>query len=224
SAPTVSAYAIWDTTTAFDGAQTLSSQAIDAAGNESSIVSRSVIVDNTAPETMITGGPDGAVAVPQPIFLFTGSDPITPPADLVFAWRLDEGAWTGFASATTVALSDLADGPHTFEVKARDRAGNEDPTPARWTFHVALGPTLTAIAPSSGTPGTMVTMSGAGFAPGPVTVSFNGVPALVRTIANERIVTTVPIGALSGPVVVATTRGTSSRGFTVTTTGDFGVT
>src|SRR5262249_7232361 len=155
---------------------------------------------------------------------FTGSDAITAPADLVFAWRLDEGAWTGFASATTVALSDLADGPHTFEVKARDRAGNEDPTPARWTFHVALGPTLTAIAPSSGTPGTMVTMSGAGFAPGPVTVSFNGVPALVRTIANERIVTTVPIGALSGPVVVATTRGTSSRGFTVTTTGDFGVT
>ena len=224
SAPTVNAYAIWDTTTAFDGAQTLSSQAIDAAGNESSIVTRFVIVDNTAPETMITGGPDGAVAVAQAIFAFTGSDAITAPADLMFAWRLDEGAWTGFASATTVALSDLADGPHTFEVKARDRAGNEDPTPARRMFHVALGPTLTAIAPSSGTPGTMVTMSGTGFAPGPITVSFNGVPALVRTIANERIVTTVPIGAISGPVVVATARGTSSRGFTVTMTGDFGVT
>ena len=223
-APTVSAYAIWDTTTAFDGAQTLSSQAIDVAGNESSIVTRSVIVDNTAPETMITGGPDAEVAVAQAIFAFTGSDAITAPADLLFAWRLDEGAWTGFASARTVALSDLADGLHTFEVKARDRAGNEDPTPARRTFHVALGPMLMAIAPSSGTPGTMVTMSGAGFARGPVTVSFNGVPALVRTIANERIVTTVPIGAISGPVVVASPHGTSSRGFTVTTTGDFGVT
>ena len=223
-APTVSASAVWDTTAAFDGTHTLSSQATDAAGNESPVITRSIIVDNTPPETSITSGPDGEIALVPAIFTFTGSDAITAPADLVFAWRLNGGAWSAFASATSVTLSNLAEGSHAFEVKARDRAGNEDPTPARRTFHVVFSPTLTAIVPSSGTPGTLVTISGTGFTPGPVAVAFNGVPAMVRTVTNDSIVTTVPIGAVTGPVVVATARGTSSRAFTVTTTGDFSVT
>src|SRR5262245_40705226 len=219
-APTVTASTLLDTATTPDGVQMLSSQATDVAGNESAVVSRSIIVDNTAPDTVITSGPDGEVASAQPIFAFTGSDAITATADLVFAWRLDDGPWSGFASVTTVTLSNLAEGPHVFEVKARDRAGNEDPTPARRVFHVTLGPTLMAIVPSRGAPGTLVTMSGAGFTPGLVAVSFNGMPAMVRTATSESIVTTVPIGAVSGPAVVATARGMSSRDFTVTTTGD----
>ena len=223
-APTVTASATWDTTAALDGAQTLSSQATDAAGNESTIVGRSIIVDNTPPDTIITSGPDGEVAAAPTTLTFTGSDGITAPADLVFAWRLDGGAWSAFASATSVTLGELGEGSHAFEVKARDRAGNEDPTPARRTFSVTVSPVMTALVPSSGPPGTVVTISGAGFAPAPVAVTFNSVPALVRTATSSNIVTTVPVGAITGPVVVATARGTSSRAFTVTTTGDFGVT
>src|SRR5690349_2978395 len=41
----------WDTSTALDGAQSVAVKATDVAGNESPIVIRSVIVDNTPPET-----------------------------------------------------------------------------------------------------------------------------------------------------------------------------
>jgi RHS repeat-associated protein len=221
-AATVTASAIWDTTRVTDGAQTLFVKATDVAGNESTGVTSSVIVDNTAPETTITSGPEGDVAITGATFTFTGSDAIAATVDLTFSWRLDSGAWSGFAGATGVTLIDLADGEHVFEVKARDRAGNEDLTPARRAWRVVLRPVITAIVPPSAVAGTFVTLSGHGFSPAPVTVTFNGVPAVVRTATVDAITTTVPIGATSGPVVVATPRGATSAAFTVGTTGDFG--
>jgi len=220
-APTVTAEAAWDTTTATDGAQTLSVKVTDVAGNESTAIARSVIVDNTAPETTITSGPEGDSAVASATFIFTGSDAITTPADLTFSWRLAGGAWSVFAPATSVTLTGLAEGQHVFEVKARDRAGNEDLSPARRALRVVLSPAITAIVPSSGVAGTFVTLSGNSFSLGRVAVAFNGVPALVRTATTDGITTTVPIGATTGPVVVTTTRGTASGAFTVRTAGDF---
>src|SRR5438477_302137 len=130
----------------------------------------------------------------------------------------------GFATVTSVTLTDLAEGQHVFEVKARDRAGNEDLTPARRAFRIVSGPVITAIVPSSGVAGTFVTLSGHGFSAGPVAVAFNGVPALVRTATLAGVTTTVPISATSGPIVVSTPRGAASGLFTVRTTGDFGFT
>src|SRR5436309_13586803 len=65
--------------------------------------------------------------------------------------------------------------------------------------------------PSCGTAGTFVTISGSGFAPAPIAVTFNGAPALLRTVTGERITTTVPIGATTGPVLVTTPRGLHQR-------------
>ena len=198
--------------------------ATDAAGNESPVVTRAIVVDNTPPDTIITGGPGGDIAVTTATFTFAGSDAITTPADLTFAWRLDGGAWSTFASATSVTLSGLVEADHSFEVKARDRAGNEDVAPAARTFRVVLAPALTAIVPSSGTAGTLVTIAGDGFAPGPIAVAFNGASALVRAATAHSITTTVPIPATSGRVVVTTPRGTTSGTFSVTTTGGFAFT
>jgi RHS repeat-associated protein len=211
----------WDTTTANDGAQTLSVKAADAVGNESPFATRSVIVDNTPPETAITGGPDAEVAVDAAAFSFTGFDAITAASDLVFAWRLDGGVWSGFAVTTSATLTGLPEGSHTFEVKARDRAGNEDPTPAARSFRVVLGPVLASVTPATGTAGTLVTLSGSGFSPGPVTVAFNGTPAVIRSATAGAVTTTVPVGATTGAVVVTTARGSASRSFGVMTTGDF---
>jgi len=69
-------------------------------------------------------------------FAFTGTDNLTPATSLAFAWRLDGGPWSAFDSATSVTLAGLIQGPHLFEVKARDLAGNEDPTPAQASFTV----------------------------------------------------------------------------------------
>lgn len=219
-AATVTASVDWDTTTVSDGAQTVSASAADAAGNESAAVSRTLIVDNTPPDTIITGAPDAEIAVAAATFAFTGVDAITAAPDLVYAWRVDGGVWSTFAPATSATLTGLGEGPHTFEVKARDRAGNEDPTPAARSFRVLLGPVLASVTPASGAVGTLVTLAGSGLSPGPVAVAFNGIPAVVRSATADAITTTVPIGATTGPVVVTTPRGRASRPFSVIATGD----
>src|SRR5207247_7915149 len=124
-AASVTATAIWNTTTFADGTHTLGASATDRAGNGTE-TTRVVIVDNTPPDTQITSGPSGEIAVNSVTFAFTGTDNLTPTTNLAFAWRLDGSAFTSFGFATTTTLGGLAEGRHTFEVKTRDLAGNED--------------------------------------------------------------------------------------------------
>ena len=222
-APSATATATWVTTSVPDGAHTLGATATDRAGNTATIT-RGVIVDNTPPHTQITSGPSGIITVATATFTFTGTDNLTPQASLVFAWRLDGGAFTPFTSATTATFTNLAAGSHTFEAKARDLAGNEDPTPASRTFTVVFGPTIAGVNPPSGPVGTLVTITGMNFAPGATQVAFNGVTAILHTITATTITTTVPPGATTGPLTVTTSLGTDSRPFTITTTGDFTLT
>ncbi len=81
-------------------------------------------------------------------------------------------------------------------------------------------------APESGPVGTTVTIDGTGFSTntGQNTVNFNGVPAVVTSATNTRIVTSVPVGATNGSIAVTSPAGsaTSSTPFTVTTGGAVG--
>src|SRR5439155_10797178 len=56
---------------------------------------------------------------------------------IVFSHRLDDGSFSVFTSTTSVTLTGLTFGPHTFELRARDALGNVDPTPAVRHFIVA---------------------------------------------------------------------------------------
>ena len=73
--------------------------------------------------------------------------------------------------------------------------------------------------PNGGAVGTTVTIYGTGFSstPGQNTVTFNGVAATVASSTSTQIVTSVPAGATTGPITVATSAGTasSSTPFTV---------
>ncbi len=222
-AGSVTASASWNTGTAGDGPQTLVATATDRAGNPTT-VSRLVTVDNSPPDTQITGGPSGTISEPSATVTFTGTDNLTAPGSLQFAWRLDGAAFTAFSAGTTATLTGVSEGAHTFEVKARDLAGNEDPTPATQSFTVAFGPTITAVDPASGPVGTFVTMTGSQFLPGPTQVAFTGTAAVVQRLTATGITTTVPIGATTGNLTITTPRGSASRPFTVTTTGDFTLT
>ncbi len=62
---------------------------------------------------------------------------MTSPGNLQFSWRLDGAQFSPFSSQTQVSFTGLTPGPHVFEVKARDLAGNEDPTPATQAFTVS---------------------------------------------------------------------------------------
>jgi RTX calcium-binding nonapeptide repeat (4 copies)/Bacterial Ig-like domain/Glycosyl hydrolase catalytic core len=129
-----------------DGSHTFSVRATDAAGNVGPEASRAFTVDTTPPTTTITSGPPGATNDPTPTFSFS-SDP-----GASLQCRLDSAqasAWQGCSSPRTVA--HLADGPHTFEVRAKDAAQNVGPAASR-TFTVdtaevsVSGSTLTVTA------------------------------------------------------------------------------
>jgi hypothetical protein len=87
--------------------------------------------DLTAPETTITSGPSGTVSSNSASFSFTSSE-----SGSSFACQLDTGAWSDCASPKH--YSGLADGSHTFTVRATDAAGNTDSSPANRTWTVEV--------------------------------------------------------------------------------------
>ena len=134
-APLATASAEWNSALGEDGIYTLVARATDRAGNVVS-VTRTITVDNTPPQTDIAG-PETTAGGAR--FTFTGRDNLTPVAELEFAWRLDGGAWSAFSPSTMATLAELGAGSHRIEAKARDRAGNEDATPAALAFSIASG-------------------------------------------------------------------------------------
>jgi hypothetical protein len=116
-----------------DGPHSLSVTATDQAGNSTS-AAQLFVVDRTPPDTYIVVAPAAEIAGPDATFTFAGSDGQS--SGVEFSWRLDGQQWSAFGAATTVSLTTLAAGPHRFEVRSRDYAGNEDVTPAVHTFRV----------------------------------------------------------------------------------------
>jgi hypothetical protein len=82
--------------------------------------------------TRISSGPSGTVASDAVAFAFTS------PEDGGFQCRLDGGEWS--ACESPKSYEGLADGPHTFEVRALNKAGHPDPTPSARSFIVELEP------------------------------------------------------------------------------------
>jgi len=98
------------------------------------------IVDTVPPETTITTGPgeQAQVGATTVTFNWTGTDNL--PAELAYATKVDDGQWSDFTSATSQTLNNLSEGVHTFSVKAKDAAGNEDASPAIRHFAVDITP------------------------------------------------------------------------------------
>jgi hypothetical protein len=113
-------------------------QAIDPSGNVGAEATRSWTVD-FPPDTGISGGPTGRTASAAATFTFGSPDPDVAPWS--YQCRLDSGAWLDCSSPR--AYSGLAEGSHTFEVRARDAVNNIDPTPAVRSWIVDFSPETT---------------------------------------------------------------------------------
>ena len=116
-----------------DGNHSMTAKATDAAGNTSSASATvSVTIDTLSPETTIDSGPSGSTSDTTAAFSFSSE------ANATFECKLDGNTFERCASPKI--YSGLADGSHSFEVRATDVAGNTDTTPARRTWTVGTTP------------------------------------------------------------------------------------
>jgi hypothetical protein len=120
-----------------DGEHTFKVRATDAATNLGAPASYTWAVDNTAadttaPDTIIDSAPADPSTSPEATFTYHASE-----AGSEFECKLDGAAFAA-CPATGVTYASLANGSHTFQVRAIDASENVDPTPAGRTFLVAV--------------------------------------------------------------------------------------
>ena len=119
-----------------DRAHTFYVRATDQVGNvDASPAKRSFTVDTRAPQTKIAKHPKKIVltvkAMVKASFTFTSSEKSSR-----FSCKLDKKKWKSCRSRTTYKLKP---GKHTLQVRATDRAGNTDRTPAKWVWTLKRG-------------------------------------------------------------------------------------
>lgn len=113
-------------------------KAIDSAGNvQSTPTAYKWTVDNsledkTPPETAIVAKPSDPSGSPVASFTYSSNE-----AGSSFQCKLDGGNFNS-CPAAGVTYSGLAEGGHTFQVRATDSSNNTDPSPAGYSFSVVL--------------------------------------------------------------------------------------
>jgi MYXO-CTERM domain-containing protein len=110
-------------------------RARDVAGNaDPSPASHTwTVTTGTSLDTSITAGPPAQSSSASATFTFNASV-----AGASFECSLDGAAFSACTSPAT--YTPLAQGQHTFQVRARDTAGNVDPTPASYSWTIDEAP------------------------------------------------------------------------------------
>ncbi|NTX62946.1 Ig-like domain repeat protein [Myxococcus sp. CA051A] len=128
------------------GSHTLLVRAVDGASNaDSSPASRTWTVDTVAPDTTLVSGPSGATNSASAAFAFSSTE-----GSSTYECSLDGATFT--SCSTPATYNTLSQGNHTLAVRARDTAGNVDPTPATRAWSVdTVAPDITIVTGPSGT-------------------------------------------------------------------------
>jgi len=123
-----------------DGGHRFRVRAVDQAGNpDASPASRKWTVDTSPPETSIDAGP------PRNSHRGSATFTVSSEAGATFECRLDGHAWGECGQ-----VAGLSDGNHIMRARAKDRAGNVDPSPASWSWRIDLPPETTITAGPTG--------------------------------------------------------------------------
>jgi hypothetical protein len=185
-----------------EGSHTLVVNAVDRAGNAAPAVTRTFILDNTAPVISVTAPAAGAFLRGPVTLTFAATDP-NPGATATAT--LDGAVIT---SPHTLNI----EGPHTLVVNATDAAGNPAAAVTR-TFTIDnTAPTLTVTAPASGSfvrgPVTPTFSATDNFPPATVSATLDGNPFLSGTPINTEGSHTLVVNAVdrAGNAAPAVTR------------------
>ena len=111
-----------------DGARTFTVVGTDAAGRSGKLLRFTWTVDTTAPDTTITKHPTDPTSSANAAFSFTSTEKKS-----TFECSLDSEP---FGACPKKGYTGLAGGPHAFQVRATDAAGNTDPAPAEFDWTV----------------------------------------------------------------------------------------
>ncbi|SEK36959.1 Ig-like domain (group 3) [Stigmatella aurantiaca] len=140
-----------------DGPYRVTATSSDLAGNVSAPSGPvNFVVDTSAPDTSIVSGPSGDTFEADASFRFNATE-----TNVTYECSLDNAAFTPCEEAPT--FPGLAEGSHSLQVRARDSAGNVDPTPASATWNVLTPPSDWALlgngcTSTSGGPGLLAMM------------------------------------------------------------------
>ncbi|HYI44460.1 MAG TPA: Ig-like domain repeat protein [Actinomycetota bacterium] len=132
-----------------EGTYTFAVKQTDDAGNEGPEGTDDFTLDMIEPGTTIDSGPTGTITTKNASFTFSSDV-----SGAGFQCSIDGSSFLLGACNSPAAYTALAEGDHTFEVRAVDSYGIVDPTPASRTFTVdTVGPAAPSI--DSGPAGTV---------------------------------------------------------------------
>ena len=124
-----------NTSTLSDGNHVIDVVATDESGNSAASASRTVNVDNTAPQTTLDSGPAVVSSDFAPRFEFSSTE-----AGSTFECSLNGSAYAPCTSPKV--YGEMGIGDHVFFVRATDSFGHTDQTPASTGFRIHAPPTL----------------------------------------------------------------------------------
>src|ERR671914_741006 len=118
-------------------------RAVDHAGNVDMSPARwewsyQPLPAGVAPNTTIDSGPDAVTVDRSATFRFSSNEP-----GVTYTCNLDNGGW-GSCEPPQV-YTNLSEGQHTFQVRARDGEGLTDGSPASLTWRIGAAPTPKAV-------------------------------------------------------------------------------
>ncbi len=122
-----------------EGAHAFSVRATDIVGNVDPIPAvYNWEIDKTPPDTSISSGPIDPRNSTSATFVFASTE-----TGSSFQCSIDGGTYANCVSPKT--YNGLAEGSHTFNVKATDAAGNADATPAAYNWEIDTTPPDTTV-------------------------------------------------------------------------------
>ncbi|HVD41397.1 MAG TPA: right-handed parallel beta-helix repeat-containing protein [Solirubrobacterales bacterium] len=122
-----------DEATAVSPLRTSGTRSTETSGTSGTRKAPSPGGDATAPETTIFSGPAALTALTSASFGFSSNE-----SGVTFGCKIDSGRWNRCRAPK--AYTGLLTGSHQFAVRATDKAGNVDTTPATWSWTIAVPP------------------------------------------------------------------------------------